>query len=144
MLTLIEQSILMTQCNLINLLLFSQYCFHSHFTSQYPQLRCLSTQPLYSHQHICFLYHLLIFHNKKTSFKLAILYDNSIADAHPSFLLEEAILFYLHLENSHGRKIDGSYMMDGWYHGLFCVLLFMYYANIILFFSKTKQNKANP
>ena len=34
---------------LINFLLFSQYCFLSHFTRQYPQLRCLSTQPLYSH-----------------------------------------------------------------------------------------------
>ena len=29
---------------------------------------------------------------QKTPFKLAILYNNSIADAHPSFLLEEAIL----------------------------------------------------
>ena len=47
------------------LLLFSQHCFLSHFTPQYPQLTCLSTQPLYSHYHICFLCHLLIFHNKK-------------------------------------------------------------------------------
>ena len=31
---------------------------------------------------------------QKTPFKLAILYNNSIADAHPSFLLEEAILFH--------------------------------------------------
>ena len=30
---------------------------------------------------------------KKTPFKLAILYNKSIADAHPSFLFEEAILF---------------------------------------------------
>ena len=55
---------------LINLLLFSQYCFLSRFTLQYPQLRYLSTQPLYSHQHICFLYHLLIFHNKKHNLNL--------------------------------------------------------------------------
>ena len=70
-------------------------CFLSYFTPQYPQLTCLSTQPLYSHYHICFLCHLLIFHTKKekkTPFKLAILYNKSIADAHPSFLLEEAIL----------------------------------------------------
>ena len=32
---------------------------------------------------------------QKTPFKLAILYNNSIADAHPSFLLEEAILLYI-------------------------------------------------
>ena len=44
---------------------FSQHCFLSHFTQQYPQLACLSTQPLYSHWHICFLCHLRIFHNKK-------------------------------------------------------------------------------
>ena len=50
---------------LINLLSFLQYCFLSHLTQRYPQLRCLSTQPPYSHQHICFPYHLLIFHNKK-------------------------------------------------------------------------------
>ena len=75
------------------LFLFSQQCFLSHFTPQYPQLACLSTQPLYSHYYICFLCHLLIFHNNKKPFKLAILYDKSIADAHPSFLLEEAILF---------------------------------------------------
>ena len=30
---------------------------------------------------------------QKTPFKLAILYNKSIADAHPSFLLKEAILF---------------------------------------------------
>ena len=30
---------------------------------------------------------------QKTPFKLAILYNKSIADAHPSFLLEEAILY---------------------------------------------------
>ena len=30
---------------------------------------------------------------QKTPFKLAILYNNSIVNAHPSFLLEEAILF---------------------------------------------------
>ena len=41
---------------------------------------------------------------QETPFKLAILYNNSIADAHPSFLLEEAILlvvqikFHEHLE----------------------------------------------
>ena len=33
---------------------------------------------------------------QNTPFKLAILYNNSIADAHPSFLLEEAILYELH------------------------------------------------
>ena len=32
---------------------------------------------------------------QKTPFKLAILYNNNIADAHPSFLLEEAILYQL-------------------------------------------------
>ena len=47
------------------LLLFSHHCFLSHFTPRYPQLTCISTQPLYSHQHNCFLCHLLIFHNKK-------------------------------------------------------------------------------
>ena len=57
---------------LIFFLLFS-HCFLNHFTPQYPQLACLSTQPLCSHQHICFLCHLLIFHNKKTLFKHAIL-----------------------------------------------------------------------
>ena len=39
--------------------------FFSRFTPQYPQIACLSTQSLYSHQHICFLCHLLSFHNKK-------------------------------------------------------------------------------
>ena len=53
-----------------NFLLFSQYCFRCHFTPQDPQLTCLSTHPLYSHQHICFLCHLLIFHNKKHHFSL--------------------------------------------------------------------------
>ena len=32
---------------------------------------------------------------KKTPFKLAILYNKSIAGAHPSFLLEEATLSHL-------------------------------------------------
>ena len=48
--------------------LLSQHCFRRHFTLQYPRLTCLSTEPLswqYSHQHICFLCHLLIFHNQK-------------------------------------------------------------------------------
>ena len=53
-----------TRPQMVNkLLLFSQHCFLSHSTPQYPQLTCLSTQPLYSHWHICFLCHLLIFHN---------------------------------------------------------------------------------
>ena len=47
----------------MNFFIFS-HCFLSHFTSQYPQLACLSTQSLYSHKHICFLCHLLIFHTK--------------------------------------------------------------------------------
>ena len=81
-------------------LLFSQHCFLSHFTPQYPQLTCISTQPLYSHQHICFLCHLLIFHNKKKHHLnlLSSLYSKSIADAHPSFLFQEAILFCLFLK----------------------------------------------
>ena len=43
---------------------------------------------------------MLIFHNKKTLFKYAILQNKCIADAHPSFLLEEAILFLdvLHID----------------------------------------------
>ena len=48
--------------------LLSQHCFRRHFTLLYPHLTCLSTEPLswqYSHQHICFLCHLLIFHNQK-------------------------------------------------------------------------------
>ena len=74
---------------------FSQHCFLSHFTPQYPQLACPSTHPQYSHYHICFLCHLFILHNKKTPFKLPILYNKSIADAHRSFLLEEAILYIM-------------------------------------------------
>ena len=34
---------------------------------------------------------------QKTPFKLAILHNKSIADAHPSFFLEEAILFIVEL-----------------------------------------------
>ena len=43
------------------------------------------------------LLHLSFAHlpQQKTPFKLAILYNDSIADAHPCFLLEEAILFSL-------------------------------------------------
>ena len=47
---------------------------------------------------------------KKTPFKVAILYDKSIADAHPSFLLEEAILFHLNLFQT--GPIDNELEMD--------------------------------
>ena len=50
--------------------------------------------------------HLLIFHNNNNNnkththtFKLAILYNKSIADAHPSFLLEDLVV-HLVLENT--------------------------------------------
>ena len=44
---------------------------------------------------LAYLLPLLLAHipQQKTPFKLAIRYHKSIADAHPSFLLEEAILF---------------------------------------------------
>ena len=80
---------------LIKLLSFSQHCFLSHFTPQYPQL----TTPFHSTT-IFTLAHLLPLSRahlpqQKTPFKLTILYNESIADAHPSFPLEEAILWHL-------------------------------------------------
>ena len=62
----------------INLLSFSQYCFLSHLTPQYPQLTCTTTTTTTTS-------------TTTTPFKLAILYGK-IADALLSFLLEEAIL----------------------------------------------------
>ena len=44
---------------------------------------------------------------QKTPFKLAILYNKSIADAHPSFLLKEAILFLI-MTSDHRRRIQWS------------------------------------
>ena len=74
---------------LIKLLLFSQYRFLIRFTPQYPQLRCLSTIFALAHLLPLSLAHLP---QQKTPFKLATLYNNSIAGEHPSFFLEEAIL----------------------------------------------------
>ena len=99
MLILIEQSILMTNDKLIhnnnikNLLLFSQHCFLNHFTPQYPQLSRLSTQPRYIHISTSAFSVTCSSSTTKTPFKLAILYNKSIADAHTSFLLDEAILY---------------------------------------------------
>ena len=84
----------------INLLLFSQHCFLSHFTPQYPQL----TMPFHSTT-IFTLTHLLplpLAHlpQPQIPFKLVILYNKSIVDAHPSFLLEEAILLVCDLNRT--------------------------------------------
>ena len=50
---LCRQMVSLGHSELTNFLLFLQHCFQhcfvTHFTPQYPQLTCLSTQPLYSH-----------------------------------------------------------------------------------------------
>ena len=43
---------------------------------------------------------------QKTPFKLTNLYNKSIADAHPSFHLEEAVLSYI------GLYDDGTWLYD--------------------------------
>ena len=78
---------------LINLLLFSQHYFVSHTTVPSANMTFHSnTISTLAHLLPLSLAHLL---QQKTPFKLAIIYNKNIADAHPSFLLEEAILFVL-------------------------------------------------
>ena len=76
-------------------LLFSHHCFLSHFTP--PSMPFHSTT-IFT---LAYLLHLSLAHlpQQKTPFKFAILYNKSIADAHPSFLLEEAILFIIYMDD---------------------------------------------
>ena len=53
---------------------------------------------------------------EKTPFKLAILYNKSIADAHPSFLLKEAILLFSSLNKcTELWSIRFSLVYPGWW-----------------------------
>ena len=86
---------------LINFLLFSQHCFlnvviSNHSTSEH-------AVPLNHYIHISISASSVTCSSsttKKPPFKLAILYNKSIADAHPSFLLEEAILWTVTSRNA--------------------------------------------
>ena len=84
----------------MNLLSFSLHCFLTHFTPQYPHLMLPFHSTPRGSTTIFTLAHLLPLSltdlpQQKTPFTLAILYNKSIADAHPSFLLKAAILWYL-------------------------------------------------
>ena len=75
---------------LINFWLFSQHCFLSYFTVPVANM-LFHPITIFT---LAYLLPLSLAHlpQRKTPFKLAILYNKSFADAHPSFLLEEAML----------------------------------------------------
>ena len=54
---------------------------------------------------------------QKTPFKLAILYNKSIAGAHPSFLLEEAILFCFVMVRYESILLISLFFFFDWHQG---------------------------